>query len=228
MHKLFMCKWVGNFNCMVNLLKPLLDQLRNLTLILITYFLASTTALAQPVSLLSETTADSSAAISSEKVTDSKWKEILKTQEQEKQIDRTNGLSYIISGGIALVGGLAGANITDDPLEKGVYSLFQTIGIASMGYGAFKWKVGDERRLMINSLAKDKNLNPEQKFSFYTTYYLEKSKIEKNDRAIRAITHGLIAALNFYNGSQQQQGGVKNTLYFIGGANLLAAISFTF
>jgi hypothetical protein len=156
------------------------------------------------------------------------WTEINAIGLKMEQQDKVNGMSYIISGGLALVGGIAGSNVTSDPLEKGVYALFQTIGIASIGYGSYKMYIGNEERLLLRTLRDSNDLNETQKISFLRTYYSKKQELEKNERIIKAITHGLISALNFYNANQQKQEGVKNTLNFIGGANFLASLSYTF
>lgn len=156
------------------------------------------------------------------------WAELNAKSLELQEMDHVNGLSYIISGSIALVGGIAGANVTSDPLERGIYALFQTIGIASIGYGSYKWKIGDEDRLIYSTLRDSKGYTDQQRLAFIKTYQYKKQELEKNERFIKAFTHGLIAALNFYNASQQKQDGVKNTLYFVGGANLLASLSYTF
>lgn len=149
---------------------------------------------------------------------------LLKTKDQEK----LEGVSYIISGSIGLLGGLAGTSVTADPLEKGIYAVFQSIGIASIGYGAFKWQVGDEQRLVLESLRTSSELSPQDKMKFLIHYRREKKALEKKERFIKAVTHGLIAALNFYNLTLQTQDGVKSTLTFIGTANLLACLSYSF
>ncbi len=126
-----------------------------------------------------------------------------------------------------MAGGILGSNLSDDTGEKGIYTVFQTIGVASIGYGNYTWKIGGEERAIYQSLHLSK-LTSEQKTQFLKTYNLERKDREKRDRSIRMITHGLIASLNFYNGSQSKVDGLKNTFYFIGGINMLAAISFTF
>jgi hypothetical protein len=147
---------------------------------------------------------------------------------KKMQEDRTQGLSYVISGSLAIAGGLVGDVVTKDPIEKGIYALFQTIGIASVGYGAYKWKVGDSDRQLIETLQTTQGMNDQDRVVFLKNYYAHKKEYEKQERFIKAITHGMIAALNFYNSSQQKQEGVKNTLLFIGGANFLASMSYTF
>jgi hypothetical protein len=141
--------------------------------------------------------------------------------------DYRDGLSYIISGSLALAGGIAGANISHDPLEVGVYTLFQTIGVASVGYGAYIWKIGGEDRSLFETL-RVARLSPQQKSAFLDAHKAQAALRAKRERWIKIVTHGLIAGLNFYNASQQQNETVRTGLYFIGGVNLLAAVSYTF
>ncbi len=157
----------------------------------------------------------------------SKWDDFSRNVELQKEKDRRNGISYIISGSLALIGGVWGNSISEDTAEKGIYTVFQTIGVASIGYGAFVWQIGGEERSVFQTLQYTK-FTPEEKSQFLRAYNFQRKEREKRDRNIRAITHGLIAGLNFYNGSQQKQDSLKNTLNFIGAVNLLAAISFTF
>lgn len=159
--------------------------------------------------------------------TTSNWEDFSKEIEMQKEIDRKNGMSYLISGSLALVGGILGGNMTDDPAEKGIYTVFQTIGVASIGYGISVWQIGGEERSLYQTLQYSK-LGSEQKSQLLRAYNFQRKERERKDHIIRAITHGLIAGLNIYSATQQKQDGLKNSLYFVGGVNLLASISFTF
>jgi hypothetical protein len=156
------------------------------------------------------------------------WGRFETRMRERQELDRIDGLSYLISGSLALVGGLAGQNISADPLEKGVYTVFQTIGVASIGYGIYKWRLGDEERWMYETLSMSEGLTPAQKAAVMKSYYEQKKDRERREKIMRAITHGLIAGLNFYGATQQKSENVKNALIFLGGVNTLAVISFTF
>jgi hypothetical protein len=171
--------------------------------------------------------ASSQAAEEEFKFNTAKWEEFAKEVELQKERDRRNGLSYMISGSLALVGGIVGNGLAEDTAERGIYTVFQTIGVASIGYGAYTWQVGGEERFIYSSLQYSK-LSPEQKTQFLKAYNLNRKERERRERVVRAVTHGLIAALNFYNASQQSQDSLKTTLAFVGGVNLLAAVSYTF
>jgi hypothetical protein len=156
------------------------------------------------------------------------WGEFEMRMHERQELDRIDGLSYLISGSLALVGGLVGQNISTDPLEKGVYTIFQTIGVASIGYGIYKWRLGDDERWMYETLSTSEGLTPTQKASVMKSYYQQKKDRLRREKIMRAITHGLIAGLNFYGATQQKSENVKNALIFLGGVNTLAVISFTF
>jgi hypothetical protein len=155
------------------------------------------------------------------------WDDYYKELEHIREQDRKNGISYIISGSLALASGILADTSTSDPIEKGVYTLFQTIGVASIGYGSYQWQIGGEDRLIYNSLQLSKIPN-DQKMQFLKSYRMIKAEQLRRERIIRAITHGMISALNFYNASAQKNDSVKTSLNFIGGVNLLAALSYTF
>jgi hypothetical protein len=74
------------------------------------------------------------------------------------------------------------------------------------------------------------SLSDKQKTQVLRAYYYQKKNRLQKERLIKAITHSLIAAVNIYNASQQDESAkdVRNALYFIGGINTLAAISYTF
>jgi hypothetical protein len=161
------------------------------------------------------------------KITSTEWEQFALEVNKQRASDYRNGLSYMISGSLALAGGIWGSNITKDPAEKGIYTVFQSIGIASIGYGAYTWQIGEEDRTIYRILANTRFTN-QQRSLFLKAYASERAERERKERWIRALTHGLISGINFYNASQQNNQNVKNGLNFIGGVNLLAAISFTF
>lgn len=156
-----------------------------------------------------------------------RWASFADEIKKMEERDRRDGLSYIISGSLALAGGFAGSTISKDPIENLVYVAFQSIGVASIGYGAYQWRVGSEDRLLFQSL-QGTQLTPEQRTAFLRMHGQQRKERLLQERRIKALTHGLIAALNFINASQQKQDRVRNSLIFIGGVNALACITFTF
>jgi hypothetical protein len=67
-----------------------------------------------------------------------------------------------------------------------------------------------------------------EKDQFVKIYFeLERNRGRESEK-IAAITHGMLAGLNIYNGSITQDEDLRSTLYFIAAINLLASISYTF
>lgn len=156
------------------------------------------------------------------------WQAFENAIKNKKSRDRTEGISYLISGTLAVVGGLIGQSSTSDPLERGMYTVFQSIGVASIGYGFYQWKLGDEDRLMLDTISNSRSLSDSQKVEMVRSYRSTKRAREKEQRLIKAVTHGLIAALNIYGATQQKDDNLKNILFFLGGVNTLATVSYTF
>jgi hypothetical protein len=155
------------------------------------------------------------------------WLDFSKAMRNQQEIDRREGISYIISGSLALVGGVVGDQLSKDASEAAAYTVFQTIGVASVGYGFYVWKIGENQRSVYETLNLSK-LNFSEREEFIAAHNIYQKNFRKNDRFIRAITHGMIAGLNFYNGSKQKQDSLKNSFYFIGGVSLMACLSYSF
>lgn len=126
------------------------------------------------------------------------------------------------------MGGFLGNEVSKDPTEQLAYSAFQSIGVASIGFGLYKKNIGDERRLLFNIVDSTEGLSYEDKYKLLRSYYKEKATRTKKERYIKALTHGLIGALNVYSATKQDNDRVKSTLYFVGGVNLLASVSYSF
>lgn len=156
------------------------------------------------------------------------WLRYDHTIEKMERQDRIDGISYIISGSLAVAGGLLGADTSNDALQRGIFIAFQSIGIASVGYGAYRWQIGDESRLMHDTLKLTPQLSDSQRMAILRSYYTRKKEVDRRVRIIRTITHGLIAGLNVYSATQQKNAGLKSALFFVGGINALAAVSFSF
>jgi hypothetical protein len=155
------------------------------------------------------------------------WKEYDAAVGEPRKLETAEGWGYLVSGSLALAGGIVGAGISSDPLAKGVYSLSQTIGIAALGYGSYKLMVGSDHQAFQNSLRGTK-LSERQRNDLVRGYLAYRQEEVRKTERVKAITHGLIAGLNFYNASIEKNNDLKTVFYFIGGINALAAIHFAF
>jgi hypothetical protein len=156
------------------------------------------------------------------------WGKVKESIQKKEDENYKNGLSYIISGSTAVVAGIFGERSSSDAVDKGIYSVFQVIGVSSIGYGAYKWRISDPDALFVRSLESSESLTPAQKFYAMQSYYKQKKVQDKQDKYIRALAHGLAGALNIYGAAVQDDKNIRNGLYFFAGVNVLACISFSF
>lgn len=168
------------------------------------------------------------AALSSDKRVDVDWPSFDLRMREGVSEDYRKGWAYIISGSLGFLSGLLAQASTADPLEKGVFILSQSIGIAAIGHGASLWRNGNEDRLLYYTLRDPRGLTDQHRTAVLKSYQTQRLQRDRNKSYIDAITFGLIGGLNAYNASQTQDASVKNALYFIGTINLLAAVSFSF
>lgn len=155
------------------------------------------------------------------------WKgfeDFIKESDRKDQID---GYSYLISGSLAAVGGLVGFYSSSDNFAKAVYSVSQTIGVAAIGFGGYKLFVGNENKLLFRTI-KASNLSLADREMLLYNYRLQKGSEENRIRKVKALTHAAIALLNIYNAVRETNNDLRTALYFIGGVNFFAAVSFTF
>lgn len=156
-----------------------------------------------------------------------RWAEFDKFMKEREKQDRITGLSYLISGGVATIGGVAGYYSSEDAFSRGMYAVSQSVGIAAIGYGASVYWIGNEYNSFYRAVARS-SLSPSQK-SELLKFFLEQERERKEAaRWIRVGTHALLAAVNFYNASKESDRDVKNLFNFLGGVNLVIGLSYTF
>lgn len=155
------------------------------------------------------------------------WRNFKLYMLQEKKRNHIDGLSYIISGALATAGGIYGYETSEDQMAKAVFGLSQSLGIVAIGYGAFEWASGNEHSMVFESLDHS-TMTVEQKGEFLNAYFKQVKQQRKKSKLIKAITHGLVAALNGYHALTEENKDLKSAFAFIGGVNLLAAVSYTF
>jgi hypothetical protein len=156
------------------------------------------------------------------------WNNFTLLMKDQEEKDSIVGVSYIISGGIAITGGLIGYYSSQDIFSQVVYSVAQTVGIAAVGYGAYTMALGDDHRVFYETLRDTRDLTPRQRDELVKSYFDLEQKRERKSRTIKAITYGLVALLNGYNGFTATNSDLKTALYFVAGVNGLASISFAF
>lgn len=125
------------------------------------------------------------------------WDDFKESVEKNIAVQKINGKSEVWTGGLALAAGLIGDSLAKDPLEKGVFALFQSIGIASIGLGLYDQAIGENNRnfyylLKGNSIG----LTEDQKNSMVKNYYrINKFYEDKENKNVYLCHYGNHAIL---------------------------------
>jgi hypothetical protein len=136
------------------------------------------------------------------------------------------GWGYLISGGVALGISVPAYYLSDDVFAKAIYSVTETLSVAAIGYGAFQLLVDDDMTRFVRIVRSVPGLTRAQRDQMAMSYLRESADRARNLRRIRVISHGLTAALNLVNAATSSNPNLSEALYFVGGVNLLAAVSF--
>lgn len=141
------------------------------------------------------------------------------------QVSRNDGLGYMLSGGIALAGGGYGFSQAEKPVEKGFYSIAQSLGLLAIGYGAEAYFLKQDDEIFIQVL-NSTELTRDQKDRMVETYLKEKRDREDDIRWIRRTTFGLAGALNLLYASQTDDSTLRGFLYLTAGVQFVWAFTF--
>lgn len=145
--------------------------------------------------------------------------------EKLSEKNHTNGWGYIISGGLVLGISIPGFYLSEDIFARAIYSIGQTLGVASVGYGSYLVLVDNDYTRFLRIL--NQSGVPQKEKEILASSFLEENAGRAgNVRKIRVITHSLTAALNYTNALTTSQRELKTALFFLGGINTLAALSF--
>lgn len=155
------------------------------------------------------------------------WNSFQQYMQERQEEDRVRGMSYMISGAIATIGGVAGYYNSEDSFSRGLYAIAQSVGVAAIGYGANSYWNGNEYNSFYYAV-EGAHLTSAQKAELLQRF-LEKEKDERRrSRWIKVATHSLIAVANLYSASHESDRNVRGVLNFLAGTNAVIAFSYAF
>jgi len=170
-----------------------------------------------------------SASVGAESSVSPQAYEILKSKANTiRSNEATDGWAYIVSGGVALGLSIPGYYLSKDVFARSVYSVGETLGVASIGYGSYLVLIEDDHSRFLKILERVPQLSVEEKNRLSHLFLWENSERARKVRKIRVISHSLTAGLNFLSAATSKNRDLKTALYFIGGINVLAALNFGF
>lgn len=156
------------------------------------------------------------------------WLSFQKQIQELELSQQKNGLAYMISGGLVLVGSSLGYASVENPMERGIYSLSQSLSIAAIGYGFYQYSIGSQERTFYQIVQNTSSLSMRQKNDLLASYNDVRNEITKTNKWIHFSTYAAISALNFIQAGQEDDKDLKNSMYLLGGITALAAISVHF
>ncbi len=155
------------------------------------------------------------------------WKEFKEFVVEQRAEDEKLGLSYMISGAVATVGGVYGYYAAEEVFSRSMFAVTSTIGLAAIGLGASYYWTGNEYDSFYYAL-EGSGLSLSQRNKVLQRY-LEKEKVEREHRKwIRVATHALIATVNIYGATHESNNDAKAIFWFLGGTNAILAVSYSF
>lgn len=152
------------------------------------------------------------------------WEEFKEKALQQDAQDESEGSAYLISGSLLTVAGLVGYQNTQNSVEKIAYSVFQSIGILGIGYGAELRSTTRDSVMFYYSIEGVPSLSLEQKNQLAAGYSNMWQKNHDNARIVKIVTHLVAGTLSVYNG-QREKGELGQALTLLGGIHLFAALS---
>lgn len=155
------------------------------------------------------------------------WRSFEEIVEQARAEDRTLGTSYLLSGALVALGGVAGAQSAGDDTSKLMFTLSQSLGIAGIGYGIAKLSFGNQYNSLYDAL-RDTSLTKEQRDQIVRIFMEREREKQQSMKHIKIITHILLGAVNLYAASKEENSNSKTFLQFFGGANFALAAAYTF
>jgi hypothetical protein len=155
------------------------------------------------------------------------WDNFKAYMREREQTDQINGMSYLISGGLATVGSLIGYETSEDKIARSTFAISQSFGILAIGYGASLLSSGNEHSTFYTVLRESRLSKPE-KDRLLRIYLRERQLQERQTRMIKALTHGAVALVNGFNAAREDEETLKGALALISGINAVLSLSYAF
>ncbi len=152
--------------------------------------------------------------------------EYLNTRAEDlRKANSIRGWGYVISGGVALAVSIPGYYLSEDIFARTIYSLGQSVGVASVGYGSYLILVDDDIIRFHKIISTQASLTESQKNDLAKSFLQETAAQAKRTRHLRSLTHGLMAGLNFLNAATAEHRELRTALFFLGGVNTLVSLT---
>lgn len=158
---------------------------------------------------------------------EAQWNEFRDFALKQQAESENLGKAYMISGVLAAIGGSVGYYQSEEVFSRTVFAITSNLGIAAIGLGASYLWTGSQMDSFFYAID-GSSLSLHEKNEVLRRYLYKEQKEKEHRRWIRVATHALISALNIYTANQETSPEVRSVFYFLGGANALLALSYSF
>lgn len=155
------------------------------------------------------------------------WRDFQLAMDRLQTQDDQRGTSYIISGTIVSIGGIAAAQASTDTATKLVYGIAGSAGIAAITFGIANIYYGNNYNSFYTSL-KNTDLSEAQRNMLVKNFMVSEEKRRQDIRRLQMYGHFLASALNIYAASTEKDSNAKSFFSVLAGLNLALGISFSF
>lgn len=155
------------------------------------------------------------------------WNEFRQFVHVHQEEKERKGLAFMISGTLAAIGGSVGYHDSEEVFSRTVFAITSNVGIGAIGLGATYYLTGSEAQSFYSSI-EGSSLSPAQKNEVLQRFLQNERRERERRKWIRVATHALLATANFISASQEDSDEVRSVFYFLGGANTVLAITYSF
>ncbi|UXR66151.1 hypothetical protein EZJ49_07795 [Bdellovibrio bacteriovorus] len=155
------------------------------------------------------------------------WTEFRQYVLHQQQEDERTGIAYMISGAIAAAGGTIAYQQSEEIFSRTIFAITSNLGLAAIGLGATYYWTGNELDSFYYAI-EGSSLSLAERNEVLQRFLYKQQEEKRKAKWIRVATHALLAAANIYGATQEENKEISSVFYFLGGANALLAVTYTF
>lgn len=155
------------------------------------------------------------------------WNELQLSMEKLRQEDGVRGWSYILSGSLVTLGGLAASQSANESTTKLVYGITSSAGVAAVVYGIAQLSYGNDFSSFYDSL-RDTNLSETQRDSLVRSYMQKEQDRRDHVRRMQMIGHLIAGTMNLYSAATEKDQNAKTFFSVLAGVNIALGVSYAF
>lgn len=155
------------------------------------------------------------------------WTEFRQYVLHQQQEDERAGVAYMISGTVAAIGGTIAYQQSEEIFSRTIFAITSNLGLAAIGLGATYYWTGNELDSFYYAI-EGSSLSLAERNEVLQRFLFKQQEEKRKAKWIRVATHALLAAANIYGATQEENKEISSVFYFLGGANALLAVTYTF